>query len=389
MAAKGQTAEKYVFLVRHASRNFDSDPDEKNQSMIAWNPTIASAPRCFCEKGLPLTRAMANRLVDELHGIEVREILHSPHVVSQQTAEVFRHEIEKRTKESPSISPQDMLDPGNPSVSNVVSHLKEVQYESTSGHPAVMVVGHQPDLTRIARGLAKKFLWRSGPPFDSLPLGASEVACLELPTSGPARLRWLLTEKPRVLMADLREKIRSKYDVAKFFLGAFVVNTGFILSSELWDLESVVARYVAYFGFVTTLIALGFTVATLLSYDSLLMPPAFWSEPAGDKPISPLHARPKPWSILRPPSQAHVVLYYEMVHVWSAFFVPALQFALCSVTFFLGALTLDSVERPCLASAGWRCEVCMLAMVSIVAVLAWSIPLIIYRRGRPRLGTED
>ena len=35
-------------------------------------------------------------------------------------------------------------------------------------------------------------------------------------------------------MDDLKDKIKSKYDVAKFFLGAFVVNTGLILNAGVW-----------------------------------------------------------------------------------------------------------------------------------------------------------
>src|SRR5215213_9810950 len=144
---------------------------------------------------------------------------------------------------------------------------------------AYVVVGHQPQLTQVARRLLKgRYL-----PSDSLPLGNSEAACIEL--GYKPRLQWLLTVTPEeTLVTDLKDKIKSKYDVAKFLLGAFVVNTGLILNAGLWGPDGLlhstllVDKLFAGFAAIAALVSLALTAATLFSYDRLMMPESFWSD---------------------------------------------------------------------------------------------------------------
>jgi hypothetical protein len=193
----------------------------------------------------------------------------------------------------------------------------------------------------------------------------------------------MLTEKPDDLLKDLKDKIKSKYDVAKFFLGAFVVNTGFLFSSAVWSVTDPIALILVLAGFVLALTALALTAATLMSYDALQMPPEFWSDqPAGPR-IKSRAPQPKKWSVLRPPSQAHVVLFYEMVHAWNSFFIPALVCAFASTGSLVVAMAYSHftpVRQPGPAD---------LAAMIVVTAGALLVPLVIhYRRSQPKLGFE-
>src|SRR5215204_4210451 len=366
----------FVILIRHASRDVRWDmPEEKHpmENWTGWAAADIERKSDYKTKGLPRTYALAGRLCDELDNetVSVVAFRHSGHKVAQQTAEIYEKLLETRGKLLPTVEarPDPNLNPkpGSSdadtrqvnSICEAISHVStnqavrlavaSSQYEENlvATRQAYVVVGHQPQLTQIARRLLKgKYL-----PSDSLPLGNSEAACIEL--GYKPRLQWLLTVTPEeTLVTDLKDKIKSKYDVAKFLLGAFVVNTGLILNAGLWGSpekwnDAPIAKWVAYFAILAALISLVFTAATLFSYDSLLMPSKFWSESSepSDEPSSRLKRflgklPPKwmvsRWSVSRPPSPAHVVLFYEMVHVWNVFFIPAVFFAFVAI----GCLTL-------------------------------------------------
>ncbi len=302
---------RYVILVRHASRDFNSNHDESKQSMSGWDSDLKFVKPDFKVNGLPRTLAIANRLADELGPIKVTQIWHSPHTVAGQTAKGYQWVVRTRTQHARSEEPVDSLDPDSGSGTMVAKRLQALAKSGTlDAGSAIIVVGHQPMLTNLARTLTQKKL-----PASTLPLGGSEAACLEIHDGKGATLLWMLTEKSSNLMEDLKEKIKSKYDVAKFFLGAFVVNTGFVLSGEIWKVSNPFAMGVVFTGFVLTLIALALTAATLMSYDALLMPTDFWTGPSADDQKDRQNPRPKRWSVLRPPSQGQIVLFYEMVHV--------------------------------------------------------------------------
>jgi phosphohistidine phosphatase SixA len=381
----------YVILVRHASRDFLSASDEAEQAMSGWNANLERVPPDFNTPGLPRTLAIAGRLADELGTVRVAGVWHGGHTVARQTAQAYQQVLGKRDRlrqpadGSCPIHCKEFLDPDQGSAASVAAALEEALAADVGpAGSAIVVVGHQPMLTLAARELTNKRL-----PGRTLPLAGSEAACLEMNGSGGATLLWMLTEKSDALLDNLKSKIESKYDVAKFFLGAFVVNTGFILSSEIWRVESPVAVGVVFAGMIFTLIALALTAATLLSYDRLMMPAEFWTGVFAEG-SDRRRVRPRKWSVLRPPSQAHVVLFYEMIHVWSAFFLWALGFAFAAVASFLVALVHNSVYRALPTATRDEVSVPLIFLIAALALSALAIPLAgHYWPRRPELGFED
>jgi hypothetical protein len=63
-----------------------------------------------------------------------------------------------------------------------------------------------------------------------------EVYVPDILTQRPSpTLLWLLTEKSGSLVTELKDKLRSKVDTAKFFLGALAVNAGLLVNTNLWS----------------------------------------------------------------------------------------------------------------------------------------------------------
>ena len=118
--------------------------------------------------------------------------------------------------------------------------------------------------------------------------------------------------------------MKAKLDVAKFFLGALVVNASVLLNPSViaaLDSKNDAVRILLAIGLAAVAAAIGFSVATLLAFDRLTMPPEFWSDSKGPGDEG---APTRPWTVPRPPSEASIVLFYEMMHVWTHFFEPAL-----------------------------------------------------------------
>jgi phosphohistidine phosphatase SixA len=397
------------------------------ENWTSWTTTSIQGKSDFKAHGFLRTYALAGRLCDELENlvdepknerrIAISKILCSEHTVANQTGEVFERVLKKRADSKGVLRVDDLrlcpspeLTPGTKEYLNekcVTRKLELTRCElSRAATPATayVVVGHQPQLTGIARALLKKPIGNSLPG-NSLPLGSSEIACIQL--GNCARLLWLLTAKGQDSLDELKDKIKSKYDVAKFFLGAFVVNTSLLLNAglwgdpKLWAVAHSSARLTAYAAIIAALISLTFAAATLFSYDRLMMPERFWSEGTEPDELQGLDRKlwwrlrrllrksPK-WSVSRPPSQAIVILYYEMMHIWKAFFLPAIVFAFAAIGFFVVALASRSrsllPKSLILFDAGWG----LLVTLSVIVGLAFLIPnLLFYERKKPRLGSED
>jgi hypothetical protein len=240
--------------------------------------------------------------------------------------------------------------------------------ERQAGEPAAYVlVGHQPQITELAKRLAKL-------PTGVLPLGAAEAACIRLGRWRRGPLLWLLTSQEKTSKDELRQKIASKYDVAKFFLGALVINGGLLVNAKLWELDAVSDKVIVALGYLCLLAALALAVATLFAYDSLLMPRQFWAGGGGSA---------KSWSVSRPPSEATLVLYYEMVHVWTSMFLPAAVLAVSAVLLFLVALAHQNLGEIFVSEP--RGYVVLIGAALFAVLLPW----LHYLRQRPRLGSED
>ena len=116
------------------------------------------------------------------------------------------------------------------------------------------------------------------------------------PRKDVVRERNLVTE-------ELREKLQSKMDVGKFFAGFITLLIGILLQDGGLD-ESFLPRI----GIVFLISSLGFCVAAVFRYDSLLLPREYWELlPKEEKTEEKF--------------QDHLVV--QMVSSWRWLFVPA------------------------------------------------------------------
>jgi len=109
----------------------------------------------------------------------------------------------------------------------------------------------------------------------------------------------------------LREKIKSKMDVTKFFSGFVSVVFGIILKDIVSGINGADSGWL-FAGMCLIVFSLSAAIVALFAYDRLLMPPKFFS--GGDR-IEAINNS----------------LRFHMVRTWVAMFVPA-------VIAFLGAL---------------------------------------------------
>lgn len=412
---------RYLLLVRHASRNKGWKQPDKDQTITGWADRKYGREG-FDKPGVPLTRSLGGVLCDQLDfdNIDVTTIKHSEYVAAKQTADLFLEILKKRHRCDPLVqleqcarlNPTSDHSSARDQLNAIVTTVEtfglskaddEARDEAHDEAPdeAWLLVGHQPQLTQIARHLLdtslrqKSRLWRWAIklgrlvvrkpqlPADVLPLGSSEIACLEL--GERPQLLWLMTEKSPQLLLDLKAKIQSKYDVAKFFLGALVVGTGLTLSDSLWKLPHKPDKVVVGLGAIAALLSLGFTAATLFSYDRLLMPTEFWTG------SSPGEKGPPAWTINRPPSQAQLLLFYEMIHIWTHFFIPAIVSAFASLALLTVAMAHNSLSElgaffPGLPVA---LRVRRLIVLALVAALTFIVGLVAHYLWKPRLGFDD
>jgi phosphohistidine phosphatase SixA len=409
---------RFLILVRHASRARTARP-EREHLMDGWpaGQQPAKVPEDGTSQrrsGWGKTRSIAIALADRLSEEDVRvsHILHSPHEVARQTAIAFAAVLCRTgpvaVESCAWLAPEerDGLESGR------IRRALDALWERESPHRlpdqpgvvgrAIVLVGHQPQLTRIADAVLRRSWRRLVRRPMALPVGSSEAGCIRV--SRWPRLRWLLTEKGEELAKELKDKLRSKVDTAKFFLGALAVNAGLIVNTGVWGTAGEEQLRVLAAGGVLIFCGLLLAVATLLGYDSLNMPPALWAEPARGtrRRQTPCDVDPPSRSVMRPPSEASVVLFYEMIKTWNRFFVPALICSVSGVSLFL--LTLLMARHDALAAMGspppqastgiatavpapmdsetWLSAAGLLVGIAVLAAFA-------YRRWGPRLGTED
>jgi phosphohistidine phosphatase SixA len=393
---------RFVILVRHGKRHVRWDKGEAVHELAGWATAYASVSdplqevsevSNFSAAGLERTVAIAGRLADELRREQVRigRIGTSHHVVAEQTAQAIvavlrRRELLPHGGTDAVAEPWEALDPDLERAGERVR--KQVEGWRPDAAEAWILVGHQPHLTDIADTLTRStipipfFLRSRSRPGATLPLGGSEAACVDVDRR---RVVWMLTEKSEALMKELQDKVKSKYDVAKFFLGAFVVNAALLLKKELFDKAPAVDVALVGIGVFCALLALGFTAATLFSYDRLLMPAEFWTEGTSDSKRHRRWSSAKRTSLLRPPSQAQLVLFYEMLHAWKRFFIPAVTFAFASIALFV----ISFAHRAQIDTGAAQYPQLRLRIVVAICVAAFAIGLGSYLWKRPRLGTPD
>jgi phosphohistidine phosphatase SixA len=326
--------------------------------------------------------------------VTVKKIMCGKHRAARDTAEIYERVLRKRGRLRGSrdsniewLTPRpDRTAKGiKKEAEDAVENMRTVEHNGALSQPgsACILVGHQPDLTEIARELlGRRYLIIRALPSGQLPIGSSEAALLQLGDN--RRLRWLLTEKPKELLDELKDKVKSKYDVAKFFLGAFVVNTGLLLNAGIWSTSgpqggfTPADKVLVILAVIAAVASLALTAATLFSYDKLMMPEEFWSDNSKRSGMFTNGAKmASRWTVSRPPSQVHVVLFYEMVHVWKVFFIPAIFSALLAI----GLLVMPFAHRAMLVPDAWRIGVAIFATFVLVAAF--------YYWKRSRLGFDD
>jgi phosphohistidine phosphatase SixA len=434
---------RYVLLVRHGSRDRKWELPESDHPLKGWDERFffgkvlssgeqkgtasgCEPPANTKRDALAFTRDMAAQLCDQLdtQAIAISHIFHSEHRIARDTASVFGYVFGRRqrgdvqAKEMPMFTPGESLADAQAKTRSAIWLIENSSYQDKDGGPSnaagnYLIVGHQPQLTYIARNLLDKSLRENNPlrrwgirlkqcilfnyalPGNVLPIESSEIACIEI--SDHSRLLWLMTEKTPELMAELKAKIASKFQVATFFLGALVVGTGLTLSDAIWTLTNRNAKLVAGIGAFFALVSLGLTAATLFSYDRLLMPQQFWcTDKVEDRKVGRLRGwfrrmrgAEAAWSVSRPPSQAHVILFYEMVHVWTRLFIPAILSAFLAVALTVAARAHNSLTVPAFYYTWWLMKDHPLITFLVFAFFAFFVGFLAFQRFKPSLGFDD
>lgn len=357
---------QYIILVRHGSRekvyakprrvhkleNTDNKPRAPHGHRIADR----SKP------GRPASLSLAGWLAEALalRGIEVWHVLHSHHQHAKETAEAYLEALrpQELCRYNLLCKPDQRLDVET-FWNDLEAHsrLKE-QIIATPNGRALMICGHQPQLTWIAGA----FLERPVP----LPLRQSEAACLKIVPR--PQLLWAISDYHQKTIDELKEKIKSKMNVAVFFAGFISLLLGVILGQIGWPMTRQDWPWVLfdYFGTASVLLAVALCVATTFAYDRLMMPTIFWAgEPRR------IDEDPPTWTVQRPPSQTHWILYFSMVRIWKRLFIPAV------VAFFAGltCILIGLIEPPL---------VMMLALLAI-PLLSWRAYCFLC----PDLGFDD
>jgi phosphohistidine phosphatase SixA len=403
---------RFLIFVRHARRKRSASTREEKQRMDGW-PSNQSPSQAIDEldgkskrkSGWQTTLDVAMSLAEwaEAEKVRVTHIFYSTHEVARQTAKVYAAALCRREAAVlaplPWLSPeksrwstrqeiQEQLDklrkcPPLPrpkrASPDTVTKTNESDTDPRREGQAIILVGHQPHLTRIANVVLQRFAL-------PLPLGSSEAACVGL--TPRRRLRWLLTEKPDSLASEIKDKLKSKVEIAKFFLGALAVNAGLLVNTGVWSGVGREQLWVLAFGALFILIGLLLAIATLFGYDTLSMPSAFWAETTHFDQRKKDRVPPR-HTVFRPPSEATVLLFYEMIKIWKRFFLPALGFSVAGVALFLMTLVmsrfdaLDAKVSP--AAMNLQRWIIALAVVAVVAIIIrWC-----YHKAGPNLGLED
>jgi phosphohistidine phosphatase SixA len=433
------TGPRYLILVRHGTPQRCWNRARSEHPLLGWDAAPLKPSSKRKKEGSDAAYGLAGWLADQLEArsIKVDTIVHGRHLVTQQTAQIYARVLADRKRPVDICRSDTMLDPACKDDGTLYRHCnrscafyrqhdgaanrkkrlcarlaclrdqirqwrdraepKQGAHGRSEWH-AYLVVGHQPDVTEIGNLFANI-------PTGVLPIGSAESACIKLarPRRGgcllfaewrerrAGRLLWLVTSRDDKLLANLREKIASKFDVAKFFLGALVLNGGLLINQNLWSIDDVAARWFVALGYLFLLLSLGLTVGTLFAYDRLLMPAAFWGADRGsrqprwyDRRLIPfwgaVHRGTPRWTVTRPPSDEPIVLYYEMVHVWNSLFFPAAACAIAALVLFLCALAQAGLADSFDSAPA-------VTLLLSLAVLAGAY--FYYRDKQPNLGTQD
>jgi len=267
------------------------------------------------------------------------------------------------------LAPPMCMRPG--AEGDLAAQLRNVQLSQPD--TAVLVVGHQPQLSWIADqllGTGRKPLRRPPP----VPIDRAGLVCVRLhgDCRKGAKLAWAISFDDKEAARQVREKIRLKMDTAKLLAGAVTLGLTVIfgvlfntdqfdgLGARRWAVQVaaglLLAASLLYFG-------------TMYAYDSLLMPERFWGE---RKPSGRRLRRSGSWLVDRPPSSAAWILYQNMMRVWRNLFTSAS---------LLVGVAISLLGYAALRIRLWQVLAIAVPVLLIVGLWAWW--------SRPVLGSED
>lgn len=361
---------QYLILVRHGSREkgYDSERGQHRLEEANYKPKerheykVADRTKPGRSKSLSLAGWLAETL--KIDGIKVSYVLYSSQKHAEETATAYLEALQPQKLCTDPI-PQHS-DPGlNPELFWNAKKQTDSQQpfenwiiKAKENKQALLICGHQPQLTWIANAWVRRSY--------TLPLRQSEAALIQLVPR--AQTLWAISADNHESVLELKDKIKSKMDVAKFFAG-FISLLLAISFSQFENLSINTSRdqfSLIYAGVFFVLLSLGLCVATLFAYDRLLMPSLFWS---GNHTRA--GARQPRWVVRRPPSAVHWVLYSNMVRAWKWLFVPAV------LAFFIGL-------------SAFLIAVLGLSLVTLgIVLLALLIPVFANIFLRPNLGFDD
>jgi hypothetical protein len=224
----------------------------------------------------------------------------------------------------------------------------------------LLLIGHEPQLS----AMAGKLLGVGGPKFmrfgnyRGVVTPSGGVSCIRLKAGllSRPRVMWVIEPSDKTTTEQLREKIKSKMDVAKVFGAVITFALGIVLNvlvdgSKVGGMKHPLGVQSAA-GVLG--IALALYIATMYAFDTLLMPTRFWN-PSG--------VQEKRWRhhvVDRPPSSANLVMQQNMVRIWSHPFT----LANILVVFAFGLLAWGTMD----ISPGWLLGTAVLA----VALASWA-----------------
>jgi hypothetical protein len=236
-----------------------------------------------------------------------------------------------------------------------------------------LLVGNDPLIGWVASKLTRR----------DTPVARGELVCLvKEPRPGTRwRLLWTLSEDGETAAEAIRTKIKSKMNTAGALGAVIVALTTFLLQNSLQK-QPTLWQWLA---FAALALSAGLYFASLFLYDTLQMPPRFWSSRFPSRPRNAgrlrtiwahlRHGRP---SVARPPSSTARVLQASMVHVWNWIFTPATVLAGVGVACL--ALGASTNSGP-LGLHLWEILPAIVVLAAAAGTwVAWH---------RPNLGTSD
>jgi hypothetical protein len=238
---------------------------------------------------------------------------------------------------------------------------------------APLLVGNDPLIGWLASKLTR----------HGTPVARGELVCLVSDRRAPARWRllWTLSDDGEAEAEAVRAKVKSKMNTAGAFGTVIVGLTTFLLQNSVktgpdaWQ----------WLAFAALAGSASLYFATLFLYDTMQMPPRFWSSrfPSRPRDAGSLHTvlarlRHGHPSVTRPPTSTAKVLQASMVRVWTWIFTPATVLAGVGVACL--ALGASAGRRP-VALSTWQVLAAIVVLAAAAGTwVAWH---------RPNLGASD